>query len=384
MTTDTLDLDLDQLYLDIDPTVSDRAWQQSQTLATPTSRWRAYINQLGLQTVLPYLKEEARDLPNGKKAASKATPMLAEALLPTIWEWISGTAVTIANTQLVLLPTDALDSDELRVPQEWLDIPTWASDYYVQLQVNPDDSWVKIAGFTTHLALKEQGTYDWSDRTYTLPSTALTPDLNVAWISQTLAPNTVKQAAVAPLPALSLPQANNLITRLANPTLLTPRLEIDFATWSALMAHGGWRKQLAEQRWGRPSSSVSQWLQSGNIASSISGAIEGALDTAASQLAQQLGWQNVSFQPALSGARSDTELPPQAGLSKTVEIDGNTYALQISPVESPTPNAWRFALRSNQPGSSVPAGVTLRLLTEDLQPFDNNEAIATEPTEALY
>ena len=32
----------------------------------------------------------------------------------------------------------------------------------------------------------------------------------------------------------------------------------------------------------------------------------------------------------------------------------------------------------------VPEGVTLRLLTEDLQPFANNEVTAAEPVESLY
>jgi Protein of unknown function (DUF1822) len=44
---------------------------------------------------------------------------------------------------------------------------------------------------------------------------------------------------------------------------------------------------------------------------------------------------------------------------------------------------WRFELRSLS-GDPIPAGITLRLLTEDLQPFDNNQNTATEPVEFLY
>ena len=47
-------------------------------------------------------------------------------------------------------------------------------------------------------------------------------------------------------------------------------------------------------------------------------------------------------------------------------------------------NVWRFELSSLAPGGLIPTGVTLRLLTEDLQPFENNEDTATAPVEQLY
>ena len=357
MTSDTsFDLDLDLLYLEIEPSLPAQIWQESQFLATPASRWRAYLNQLALQTLLPWLSEEA---------GGRVHPMLKQALLPTVWEWVSGTAVDVDDWRLVLLPTEAMDADELRVPQEWVDIPEWLGDYYLHVQVNPDDGWVKVAGMATHQLLKAQGVYDWRDRSYALPTSDLITDVNVMTVSQALMPAVTKRVAVAPIPSLPLARANSLIQRLSDLSLRDPRLAIDFSSWSALMVHGGWRRQMAQQRWGRPAAfSVGQWLQSG-----------------VSQLAQALDWQEVTFQPATAGARGDATAP-QVGLARPVQIEGDRYILQVSPVEPQAMNAWRFELRKLD--GVVAPGVVLRLLAEDLQPFENNEAVATEPIEALY
>lgn len=45
---------------------------------------------------------------------------------------------------------------------------------------------------------------------------------------------------------------------------------------------------------------------------------------------------------------------------------------------------YQFELRSVNSTGTVAAGVTLRLLTEDLQPFENNEDVAQEAVERLY
>lgn len=361
MTTAPYPLDLDRVYLEIDPIKQGRAWHHSQGLATPTSRWRAYLNQLGLQTLLPWLTEES---------TGRVRTLLAPPLWPTVWEWVSGTAVEVGQSRLVLLPVEATDADELRVPQEWVDIPSWVGDYYLLLQVNMDDGWVKLAGLTTHETLKNQGDYDWRDRTYSLIASDLISDPNVIWVAEAMAPVAAKRTAVAPLPALPRVQAQSLIQRLSNPALLDPRLTIDFVSWGALLAHGGWRRQMSQQRWGTPNSfDVGQWLQSG-------------ID----QLAAQLGWQSVSFQPATVGARGDADGDEQGCLSRSLQIvkDGmeEDYRLQVSALEGDTPNAWRFELRKLN--GLVPQGITLRLLTEDLQPFENNQVTAIEPTDVLY
>lgn len=367
--TSTLDLDLEQVYVEIDPTLTETVWQQSQGLATAASRWRAYVNGLALRSLLPWIQENV--------TAARCLPMLKAALWPTVWEWVTGSAVAVGEQRWILMATEALDADELRVPQEWVDSPDWMGDYYLLVQVNVDDGWVKIAGFTSHAQLKGSGEFDGRDRTYSLLansllansllSETLTTDINLIDLTTALIPNTVTRAAVQPTPHLSSERAHQLIARLSNPTLLNPRLAIDFASWSALLSHGGWRREMSAQRQGNASSfSVGAWLQNG-----------------ISQVAQQLGWQTISFQPAMAGARGDEEnSTAQTALLRAIVINGADYTLEVAPLDSEQPNAWRFTLQKLT--GLIPAGVTLSLLTEALQPFENNAATSNEPTESLY
>lgn len=350
----TSDLALfDATYLEIDPNLQAQAWQQNDG----PSRWQAYLNQLCLDTVIPWLRED-HDL--------RAIPALKPPSLQSIWAVVTGTPIQVEAQKIVLIPTETIDLDELRVPQEWVDIPDWIADYYVVAQVNPDEGWVRIGGFTKHLQLKEQGTYDWCDRTYTLNDTDLTSDLNVLWLTQQFNPQETTQAAINPLPALSKTQADQLIQRLGNSDLITPRLAIPFEQWGSLMAHGGWRQRLAAQRRGITAQpSVGQWLQTGMT-----------------NLAQQMGWQSMTLQPQLSAARGDQPLTPTAAISRQLQIEGQPYELNVYAVE--TESAWRFELRPVTPGASIPAGFILRLLTEDLESFEGNEDQASEPVDLLY
>ncbi|MER3477382.1 MAG: hypothetical protein C4287_13920, partial [Leptolyngbya sp. ERB_1_2] len=46
-------------------------------------------------------------------------------------------------------------------------------------------------------------------------------------------------------------------------------------------------------------------------------------------------------------------------------------------------DVWRFELQSTA-GALIPGGFKLRLLTEDLLPFENNEDVATNAIDCLY
>ena len=206
MTDDALTLDLSQVYLEIDHIAQQQAWPKSRALATPSSRWQAYLNQLCLETVCPWLAEESN--------RGKALPCPKAALLPTVWELVTGSAVEVGPLRFILLPTETIDLETLTVPQEWVDIPEWIGDYYLTVQVNVDEGWLRIAHFATHAQIKDKAEYDWRDRTYRLDNSHTISDLNVLWISQELYPEEVKRVAVAPLPTLAKAQAENLIQRL--------------------------------------------------------------------------------------------------------------------------------------------------------------------------
>ena len=363
MTFDSVLFDPTRIWLELDAAVQAEAWQQSQAFATPVSRWTAYLNQLCLAAVMPWLQADHQLQPS---------PWPNPAALSSLWEAVNGTCFEFDHTRLLLLPSETIDQDELRVPQEWIDSPDWMADYYLMAQVNLDDGWVCLGPFTTHLQLKTMGQYDWRDRTYSLDDNQLTPDISTLWVERSLYPDAVTHAPVAALPTLPLAQAENLLQRLGDPTHLTPRLEIPFEQWAALLAHGGWRQQLAQRRRGRPArQSVVQWLQAGMA-----------------ELAQQWGWEQVELQPNLAAARGDEAPISTMGLCRQVAIATQPYELRVFPrnrnLSGRNVQVWRFELSSLTPGAMVPAGITLRLLSEDLQPFEGNEDTATEPVEQLF
>jgi hypothetical protein len=334
--------------------------RSTSAFSTAGSRRRAALNQMACDAFLPWLQTEqgisARLWPNA-------------IALPSFWELVDGTAIVFNGTRVVLIPSLAIDREEMRVLQEWVDIPGWSADYYLAVQVNPDENWVAITGYTTHHRLKTIGLYDADDRTYSLAGDDLIQDLNVLWLAWEFCPTEPLRTDVSPLPYLPLAQANQLIERLGNPDLIFPRLAIPFHLWGALLAHGGWRQQLYERRQGLTRQwSIPQWLQAG-----------------VSAIAQQWGWEPVELYPVTT--RSMRSIPA-SGLLRPLNIAGRLYNLQVFPVEddrsTATAQVWRFELRPAEPLQTIPAGFKLRLLTEDLQPFANNEDIAVSAVENLY
>lgn len=348
-----------ELYLEISPTAQNQAWQHSQSFSTATSRYQAYLNQLCLNAVLPWLREEF---------AQKAHPWPSIAALPSFWEVVNGTAVAIDGTRFILLPSETIDLSELRVPQEWIDIPSWVGDYYLAVQVEPDARWVRVWGYSTHQQLKTRGNYQASDRTYCLNSDHLIQDINVLWVARQLCPDETTREALTPLATLPLVQAENLLERLGNPAITEPRLAVPFELWGALLEHGGTRGRLYQQRIRLPEQwSIQQWLRTG-----------------VSDLAQQIGWRQIEFQQGFVGAKGTESADAKAVLSRQLLIAGQQYELRVLPQGNSEEQIWRFELRNSSAGSLIPGGFKLRLLTEDLQAFENNEDVALTAQEQLY
>lgn len=363
MTFDIAALDFDdptQLELKLSPTELNQVWHKNNFYSTSSRRWNAYLNQICLNAILPWIRDEydpeAKILPN-------------ISALPSYWELINGTAVKVGGARLLLVPQQTIHLSELRVPQEWIDIPSWATDYYLAVQVNPDNGWVRIWGYATHQQLKNRGNYQASNRTYCLVEDDLIRDIDILWVARQLCPNEPTRAAIALLPTLPLQQAENLLQRLGNPEVRTPRLEVPFQLWGALLEHGGWRKRLYQKRLGMQEQwSVLQWL-SGEV----------------SQLASELSWERIELQPSLAGSKGETELVfEREVLSRQLVIADQQYNLRVVPQSNPEDRIWRFVLSNASPSGRIPGGFKLRLLTEDLQDFENNEDVATTAVDQLY
>jgi hypothetical protein len=214
-----------------------RAELAAQGHANPTASHNAYLNRLCLDVFGRWVRENW-----------EMTPAVwpDDRQLASIWEAVNGTALVIEQTRLVLIPSDALDTEMLSVPQEWVDIPKWAADYYLAVQIDLEGDWLCIWGYTSHRTLKTKGNYDPIWRTYSLSREAIVPDLEVMWVAATM--GLKETAQIHPLPALMLPTAETLIHQLSQPSPYSPRLEVEFERWAALLERDDWRSQLYRQR----------------------------------------------------------------------------------------------------------------------------------------
>ncbi|MEM9164928.1 MAG: DUF1822 family protein, partial [Cyanobacteria bacterium P01_F01_bin.4] len=190
-------------WLEISPEIETRCWQESSVLATANPFHSVYLNQLCLSVFLPWLQAEY-DVEGRSWPPGLSSPQ-------ALWEMVNGVGVTLPTKRLVLIPTEDIDIDELAIPQEWLDIPDWAADYYLAVQVNRVEQWMRVWGYATHQQAKQSGRYDALDQTYCIDGTRLGRDLNAFWLTYQLCPEAVTQAVVSPLPALAAAEVDRLI-----------------------------------------------------------------------------------------------------------------------------------------------------------------------------
>ncbi|MBC7882858.1 MAG: DUF1822 family protein [Anaerolineae bacterium] len=348
-------LDPNSWWLDIAPTFR----EPTGSYSTPAARWNAFLNQAALKTLLPWLRKEY---------IPRLHPWPEGALMPTFWECCNGTAINNSQTRIVLIPSEAVDIDELRVPQEWVDIPNWVADFYLAVQVDVDGHRLRVWGYTTHKHLKECGEFDHSDRSYNLAESKLLKNLNAVWVAREFEVQEVLRSQPMALPALRKAEADHLLELLGTSELCNPRMEVSFARWGALLEHGGWRKRLYEKRVRQADQwSVVDWLTQGMSA-----------------MAQEVGWRAGSLQ--LAGARGAAvacakgiDFPSGIGdFNRSLRIAEQIYTLQVIPEAE---NTYRFRLTGVE--GYVPRSFTLRLLTEDLRPFPHNEVTALENTTEL-
>ncbi|MEH2422197.1 MAG: DUF1822 family protein [Nostoc sp.] len=245
-----------ELLLEISPSLQTSSWQESKIYATSSSCWRAYMNQVCLDAFLNWVKTEY---------VPEASVWYSSPGIPAFWEFVNGTAIVLKEKRVVLIPSEAIDDSELEVPQEWVDIPTWAADYYLAVQVTPDGKWVRIWGYITHQELKSLAHYDQVDRTYCIDARHLIKDLNAFWITYQFCGTEEMKAAIAPLPQLSIAQVEYVQQLFSNSSVTFFRLAVPFTTWGMLLENEQWRQWLYQQRqqaqFPQVQVNLSRWLE---------------------------------------------------------------------------------------------------------------------------
>jgi Protein of unknown function (DUF1822) len=230
----TNSLEATTVWLSID----DRDLQtiMERNYANATAINNARLNQICLQKTQAWLT----------KIGIESMPTFTPAQMDSIWDVVNGCALTIGNRRLILIPSDKLDREELSVPQEWVDIPTWMGDYYLAVQIDLDDRTMNIWGYTSHRTLRETGTFDRIDRTYSISSDFLIGDLDILWMAQNI--DLQEITTVPPIPSLNAVRSTSAIDRLSQPSPYSPRLNLDFNTWAAILSNNDLHEHLHQRR----------------------------------------------------------------------------------------------------------------------------------------
>ena len=238
LTTDELlTLNPNQIVLDLSPQEIQAAWESGHQFSTDIGRWNAYLNGICLNPIISWLQEESGIEPQNFPSPTEAI---------NLWESINGTAISLEKTRIVIIPSEAIDTEEFCVPQEWVDIPNWTANYYLAVQVSPDDGYLRVWGYATHQQLKNSGIYDEVDRTYSIERADVIEDLNVMWVARQLCPD--EKVEVELLPILSPNQAETILAQLSQYPIDSLRFSLPFTQWGALLTQNSWRQQLWGQR----------------------------------------------------------------------------------------------------------------------------------------
>lgn len=230
-------LNPNQIVLDLSAQESQAAWDSGRQFSSDVGRWNAYLNRICLNPILSWLQAES-----GIEA--QVFPSPTEAI--NLWESINGVAISLEQTRIVIIPSEAIDTEEFCVPQEWVDIPSWTANYYLAVQVSPDDGYLRVWGYATHQQLKESGIYDEFERVYSLERADVIEDLNVMWVARQVCPD--EKVEVEVLPILSPNQAETILAQISQYPLDSLRLKLPFTQWGALLSQNSWRQQLWGQR----------------------------------------------------------------------------------------------------------------------------------------
>jgi hypothetical protein len=248
----------EKLWLEISDQAQEKAWRLSKQkpYSHPNASWNAYLNNLCMYIFLTWLKEDP-DL------REPINVWLNDEQLASVWEVVNGTMVSIGDTKLVLIPSEKSNFTELRIPQEWVDIPNWAGNYYLAVELNLEERWFGVSGYATHQQIRKQAKYDSLDQTYSLDVEDLITDLNVMWVAREVFP--VDKLEIEPL-SISSTQVEKLLEELSKFTFYSPRLDVPFEMWGALLAVDEYRQDLYQRRLenqknNKIANNLSQWFE---------------------------------------------------------------------------------------------------------------------------
>jgi Protein of unknown function (DUF1822) len=350
----------------IPPQLSTPAWQRSRRQSSAWAQWNSYLNQVCLEGCLQFFKTESWG----------DWMRMPDRQADRTWAVVNGGVITMGDKRIALIPSEVVDQTELEVPQEWIDIPSWAADYYLAIYITPDMQTLHIAGYATHQQIKQQGHLNQSSRTYAVPIELLTTDLNLLHLTVDRYAATQTRAqtrgAIAAPAILSTTQVENLIQRLGSPTELLPRLEVPFATWAALLDNPTWHEQLYRQRQGEATTAG---------VTRLAGWIQGQFDRAWQSADSVLAPQAIAISTRGSTTESSSAEPtePNVNRVKVIAVGEGQVGLLVNLAPLSAAEV-RIELQIHPIGDSLhlPGETQLRLLSMDGREIAQAKAAVTE------
>lgn len=221
------------LTLSFSPRDSQQAWKKAQIYTNDISRWNAYLNILCLSVLENYWQEENENyfsIPENNY----------------LWEFVNGSKINFGDKNFIIIPEDNLDTAEFSIPQEWVDVPNLMGDYYLAVQILPDDSYLRIWGVISHNEIQISASYDSITRTYDLDRYYLTEEISILSVFKEL--NFSEEKLAKKLLTLTDNKIDQLINLLSESEIDLPRLEIDFYEWSYLLNNNNYLQKMYQKR----------------------------------------------------------------------------------------------------------------------------------------
>jgi len=230
----------EHLWLKFSPRDLAKAQEISESCSLNGGRHQAMLNALSSLCLLKWLKITYQEVNDIKLELDNYN-------LSTMWEFVNGTPIVINNnsTRLILLPQESDDLTELNISQEWVDIPRFRGDYFLPVQINLENGWLRFWGFITYEDIKNSGIYDDTFYQYILSEYLVEGDINLLFIFEKYALSS--KAKYQPLPILSDSEKNHLLLQLRQVNSLTVRHHCNFIQWAAIFSDDVYRQHLYQQ-----------------------------------------------------------------------------------------------------------------------------------------
>lgn len=226
-----------------------------------------YLNKIALDCLMRFLEDKLSNI------IDEPVKLFPE--IPKNWHqitsFVNGSSINLKDQadsrdqkRIVIIPTDLTPNDDdedddeedfslsdyVFFPQEWVDLQDLAADYYIPVQLNLEENWLKVQGFITHSFLKQNAKYDQFECCYaiSLDELSTSTDLLLAMLHRIEDTQPTWSDETQLNLTLNQERAEEILEQYGNYSLFSPRVLLNIEEWSAFLAKPEFRSRLYQQR----------------------------------------------------------------------------------------------------------------------------------------